>query len=107
MGQISTPPRPASRYWVSRRVRLVLSTALPSHHQRVHGRFSRVGVGHWSSGGNGACGSPANTEPEMSKSERAKRLFPAAFDCYCRSCSIGLVISMLFFGVFFGQQTFG
>ena len=45
MGQISTPPRPASRNCVSSRVRLAASTALPNHHQRVQGRHSRVTAG--------------------------------------------------------------
>ena len=37
-----TPPKPASRYRLSSRTRFVRSTALPIHHQYVHGRVWRV-----------------------------------------------------------------
>src|SRR5947208_149940 len=46
MGVISTPPKPAPAIASSSRVRLGLSTAEPSHHQRVQGLFSRVSLGH-------------------------------------------------------------
>jgi hypothetical protein len=45
MGVISTPPIPASRSAVSCRVNSAGSTALPCHHQRVHGLASRVIAG--------------------------------------------------------------
>src|SRR3954466_15308381 len=46
MGVISTPPRPAAANCSSWCVRLALSTALPGHHQRVQGLFSRESSGH-------------------------------------------------------------
>src|SRR5262245_45487664 len=42
MGVISTPPMPAAAIFSSWAVSDALSTALPGHHQRVHGLFSRV-----------------------------------------------------------------
>ena len=50
MGVISTPPRPALWYSSSSRVMSASSTALPSHHQRVHGRIVRVTMGQAVSG---------------------------------------------------------
>src|SRR5881396_58991 len=42
----STPPMPAAARVSSSAVRFALSTALPIHHQRVHGLASEVVAGH-------------------------------------------------------------
>src|SRR6266516_2100978 len=46
----STPPKPAAARLSSSAVRFWLSTALPIHHQRVHGLASGVVSGHARSG---------------------------------------------------------
>src|SRR5688572_22407680 len=54
MGVISTPPRPTLLYASRFLVRSVGFTALPCHHQRVHGRDSAVTAGHaggWAASG--------------------------------------------------------
>src|SRR5205823_13808541 len=61
----STPPMPAAPRVSSSAVRFALSTALPIHHQRVHGLVSEVVSGHAKSG---AC--PGATRARSSSGRR-------------------------------------
>src|SRR6266516_847101 len=62
----STPPKPAAARLSSSAVRFWLSTALPIHHQRVHGLASGVVWGHARSG---AC--PSATRARRSNGRTA------------------------------------
>ena len=60
MGVISTPPMPAAAIASSCAVRCALSTALPGHHQRVHGFALPVTSGQ-AEAGSCAAATDANT----------------------------------------------
>src|SRR5437879_2984124 len=74
MGVISTPPKPAPAIASSSRVRLGLSTAEPSHHQRVQGLFSRVSLGHAVSGVS-AARSALEKKTQVSRATSTRRVF--------------------------------
>jgi hypothetical protein len=63
MGVISTPPRPAARSVSNSAVRPASSTALPSHHHRVHGRVSCVTGGQSTASGVSGCPDTTSASP--------------------------------------------
>src|SRR5207249_8595758 len=82
----STPPTPAAARVSSSAVRFALSTALPIHHQRVHGLASEVVAGHakfadcptatWARRNSGRSARVLTPCPPLLSGEGGHRVFP-------------------------------